>query len=230
MSDHAATAASRVSRLWAVDLLAMFGRRAPAVPVGTYTTWSWRPTPTGYAEFRWALEPRTDPSPVGYFWSHQVALVGGEAAYVGLQTVGSEPAGKIAIFSVWGAIDGEGPGMTVRIRYGWVPGRRERLALGGDGDGWWRAEVEDRLVGRIRVDAAWRGLASRSVMWTERYTPPLRTCADMGHAVAWFGTPLADGGVAPRHHRNHLGGNRGCPGSSVRDTEGGVLHVMGAPG
>jgi hypothetical protein len=170
-----------------------------------------------------------------------VALLGGEAAYVGLQTVGSEPAGKIAIFSVWGGIDAEGPdyaasfggegtGMTVRIRYGWVPGRRERLALRADGDGWWRAEVEERLVGRIRVDAAWRGLASTSIMWTERYTPPLRTCADMGCAVAWFGTPLADHGVAPRRHHNHLGANRGCPGSSVRDADGGVLHVMGAPG
>jgi hypothetical protein len=104
------------------------------------------------------------------------------------------------------------------------------LALRADGDGWWRAEVEDRLVGRIRVDAAWRGLAPRSIMWTERYTPPLRTCADMGYAVAWFGTPLADGDVAPRRHHNHLGTNRGCPGSSVRDTDGGVLHVMGAPG
>jgi hypothetical protein len=241
MSDHAAMAAGRVSRLLAVDLLAMFGRRAPAVPVGTYTTWAWPPTPTGYAEFRWTLEPRTDPSPVGYFWSHQVALVGGEAAYVGLQTVGSEPAGKIAIFSVWGGIDAEGPsyaapfggegtGMTVRIRYGWVPGRRERFALRADGDGWWRAEVEDQLVGRIRVDAAWRGLASRSIMWTERYTPPLRTCADMGYAVAWLGTPSADGGVAPRRHHNHLGANRGCSGSSVRDSDGGVLHVMGASG
>jgi hypothetical protein len=88
--------------------------------------------------------------------------VGGEAAYLGFQTAGSEPTGKIAIFSVWGAIDAEGPeyaapfagegtGMTVRIRYGWVPGRRERLALRADGDGWWRAEVDDRPVGRIRV-------------------------------------------------------------------------------
>src|ERR687898_703723 len=134
MSDHAATAAGRGSRPGGGDLVAIFGRCAPALPVGTYTTWSWAPTSTGYAEFRWTLEPRTDPSPVGYFWSHQVALVGGEAAYVGLQTVGSESAGKIAIFSVWGGIDAEGPdyaasfggggtGVTVRIRYGWGPGR-----------------------------------------------------------------------------------------------------------
>src|SRR6202453_913746 len=110
----------------------------------------------------WDLEPRTDPSPVGYFWSHQVALVGGEGGYVGLQTEGSEPTGKIAIFSVWGAIDADGPeyaapfggegiGMTVRIRYQWVPGRREQLAIHAGRGGWWRAEVDDRQIGRVRV-------------------------------------------------------------------------------
>jgi hypothetical protein len=219
----------------------MFRRRhPPAEAVGTYTTWSWPATPAGYGEMRWEVEPRTDPSPVGYFWSHQVGLLGGEAAYVGLQTRGSEPTGKIAIFSVWNAIDAEGPdyaapfggegtGMSVRIRYDWVPGRRERLALRADGGGWWRAEVGDRTVGRIRVDPAWRGLAPTSIMWTERYAPPLRACAGMGHAVAWFGPPLADGGPASHHH-NRLGANRGCPGSSVHDSDGGVLQVMGAPG
>jgi Domain of unknown function (DUF3472) len=218
----------------------VFRRPSPVVAVGTYTTWSWPSTPTGHTAMRWEIEPRTDPSPVGYFWSHQVALLGGEAAYVGLQTQGSDPAGKIAIFSVWGALEAEGPqaagpfsgegtGMRVLIRYEWVPGRLERLALRGDGGGWWRAEVDGQLVGRIRVDAAWRGLTSTSIMWTERYAPPLRTCAEIGHAVAWFGTPLADGDVAPLHHHNHLAAHRGCPGSSVHDAEGGVLHVMGAP-
>ena len=28
--------------------------------------------------------------------------------------------------------------MTVRIRYSWEPGRRERLGLRVDGPGWWR--------------------------------------------------------------------------------------------
>lgn len=152
--------------------------------MGTYTTWSWPPTRLGYTEMRWEVEPRTDPSPTGYFWSHQVALVGGEAAYFGLQTRGSAPSGKIAIFSVWGAIDaespefaapfgGEGTGMTVRASYNWAPGKRERLALGADGDGWWRAEVADRIVGRIRVGKEWGALASTSIMWTERYAPQI---------------------------------------------------------
>jgi hypothetical protein len=65
-------------------------------------------------------------------------------------------------------------------------------------------------------------------MWTERYGPPLRTCVDLGHAVAWFGPPVADDGVRPLRHHNHLAGNLGCPGSSVSDADGDVLHVMGA--
>jgi hypothetical protein len=202
--------------------------------------WSWPQTRSGYQEMHWEVEPRSDPSPVGYFWSHQVGLVGGEAAYFGLQTEGAEPTGKIAIFSVWGAIDAEGPeyaapfsgegsGMTVRIRYQWAPGRRERLVVQADGGGWWRTQVSDQNVGRIRVDPAWGGLTPTSIMWTERYYPPLRACAELGHAICWFGTPLADGDVTPRGHHNYLAEHRGCPGSSVGDDDGGVVQVMGAP-
>ena len=218
----------------------LFRRQSPTVPVGTYTTWTWPANAYGYRRMQWELEPRSDPSPVGYFWSHQVALVRGEAAYFGLQTQGSAPTGKIAIFSVWRAIDAEGPefvapfsgegeGLTVRVRYEWAPGRRERLSLSGEPDGWWRAEVGDELVGRIRVDPSWGALAATSIMWTERYAPPLRTCAEMGHAVAWFATPMAEGDVMPLGHRNHLGTAPGCPGSSVYDADGGVVQVMGAP-
>ncbi|HEX6392761.1 MAG TPA: hypothetical protein VFZ97_04930 [Acidimicrobiales bacterium] len=224
-----------------MKIASVFRRRPPPVPVGTYTEWSWPPSGSGYEEMRWELEPRSDPSPAGYFWSHQLALAGGEAAYFGLQTAGWEPTGKIAIFSIWGAIDadgpeyaapfsGEGTGMTVRIRYQWTPGRRERLAILAEGDGWWRAEVDDQQVGRIRVDPKWGRLAATSIMWTERYAPPVRVCADLGHSVAWFGTPVADGGATPRHHQNFLADVRGCPGSSVYDSEGGVVHVMGAIG
>jgi hypothetical protein len=230
----------RIDGLYIWDVSFLFRRRPPVVPVGTYTLWSWPPARSGYQEMRWDLEPRTDPSPVGYFWSHQVGLVGGEAAYFGLQTEGSDPTGKIAIFSVWGAIDaegseyaapfsGEGSGMTVRIRYQWAPGRREALVIGADGDAWWRAEVGGERVGRIRVNPRWAGLAPTSIMWTERYAPPLQACAELGHAVCWFGTPVAEGGVVPRTHRNYLAEHRGCPGSSVGDADGGVVQVMGAP-
>jgi hypothetical protein len=109
---------------------------------------------------------------------------------------------------------GEGTGTSVRIKYEWTLGRREHLAVRAEGQGWWRAEVGGRLAGRIRVDPAWGGLDSTSIMWTERYGPEMRTCADIGHAVAWFGAPVADGAISPRRHRNSLGTNRGLKGAS----------------
>ena len=102
------------------------------------------------------------------------------------------------------------------------------MALRADGRGWWRAEVGDQLVGRIRAPSSWGALTPASVMWTERYGPALQSCADIGHAVAWFGTPVADEGVMPLGHENFLAANAGCPGSSADDADGGVLHVMGA--
>jgi hypothetical protein len=119
--------------------------------------------------------------------------------------------------------------MTVRIRYQWAPGHRERLVVHADGGGWWRAEVDDQTVGRVRVDEAWGGLAPTSIMWTERYAPPLAACGELGHAVCWFGTPVAEGGVTPRSHRNYLAEHPGCPGSLVADGDGGVVQIMGAP-
>ncbi|HET9444013.1 MAG TPA: hypothetical protein VFO65_11860 [Acidimicrobiales bacterium] len=221
-------------------------RRPRLWPTGTYTDWRWPPAPRGYRRFEWRLTPETDPTPDGYFWSHQFGIVGGQAGYAGLQTLGSEPTGKIAIFSVWQAEDAEGPemagpfggegtGFTARIAYRWQPGATYRLVVASPAPGTWEARVadeaagEERLVGRIRVPAAWGGLRDASVMWTERYSGPLAGCADIRHASAVFSTPSADDGVAPLGRHNHLWQPPGCPGSAVQDVPGGVRQVMGAP-
>ena len=217
-------------------------------PTGTYTQWNWPPAPDGYRAFTWDLTPRTDPSPDGYFWSHQFWLVGGEAGYAGLQTCGSEPTGKIAIFSVWKAVSaegrsyaapfsGEGSGFSVRIPYEWQVGSTYRLSIDAAGDSGWEARVgekgggPDLLIGHIQVPAPWGGLRDASVMWTERYSGPLSSCAQIGYASALFSAPAAgDGGIVPLSHSNYLGQPPGCPGSSVTDVPGGVQHVMGGRG
>jgi len=236
----------------------LFRRRPRIWPTGTYTDWLWPPAPKGYGRFDWDVSPQTDPSPDGYFWSHQFWLVGGEAGYVGLQTQGSEPTGKIAIFSIWQATGAEGPsyvapfsgegsGYSVRIPFEWRVGEVYHLAVGaggeagatgeagGLGEGRWTAwvagegDATPRRIGTIAVPPRWCGLRDHSVMWTERYAGGLASCADIGHAVARFSTPVADGGrVWPDTHRNHLGVPPGCPGSSVTDGADGVTHVMGS--
>lgn len=226
----------------------MLGRRRqrPVRPTGTYTDWHWPPAGDGYRSFEWALTPHTDPSPDGYFWSHQFWLLGGEAGYAGLQTRGSDPTGKIAIFSVWGALAadgpavagafaGEGTGQTARIPYPWEVGSTYRLRVTATGAGEWEGWVGDlasgreELIGRIAVPGTWGTLNEVSVVWTERYAGDLSSCADIRRSVVTFATPTADGGeVMPRWHRNHLAQPPGCPGSSVTDVAGGVAHVMGA--
>jgi hypothetical protein len=219
--------------------------RRPVWPTGTYTDWRWPPRPAGYGCFEWVLVPETDPTPDGYFWAHQVGLAGGEAAYVGLQTLGAEPRGKIAIFSVWGAMAAEGPamagpfagegsGQTARIPYRWRPGDAYRLWIAATGGGTWEAGVADAAtgekqpIGRIRVPARWGGLTDFSIMWTERYSAPAPSCAAIRHSSARFTTPVADGEVTPLSHHNHLG-PPGCPGSAIVDLDDGVRQVMAGP-
>lgn len=223
----------------------MFRRRSAVRLTGTYTVWFWPPTVTGYARFDWGLVPENDPTPDGYFWSHQFGLMGGDGGYVGLQTVGAKPTGKIAIFSIWGAeasegpamagsFGGEGTGKTARIPFRWRPGAQYALWLAAPAPAVWEAGVVDvaagdeHLIGRIRVPPHWGRLIDFSIMWTERYSGPLRWCTDIRRASARFTTPVADSVVAPRSHHNHLADPPGCPGSLVVDLDDGVRNVMGA--
>ena len=210
---------------------------------GTYTDWRWPPRPEGYARFEWTLVPETDPTPDGYFWAHQFGIVGGEAGYFGLQTLGSEPTGKIAILSIWraeaaegpamsGPFGGEGTGYTARIPYRWRVGSAYRLWVAAAGGGWWEAGVvdeasrEEERVGRVRVPGGWGGLTDFSIMWTERYAGSNASCAHIRRSSARFGVPVADGGVTPLGRHNHYG-PPSCPGSEVVDLDDGVRQSMG---
>ena len=182
---------------------------------GTYTDWRWPDAPDGYTSFEWELTPRTDPSPDGYFWSHQFWLVGGEAVTAD---------GPVYV----SRFDGEGVGYSVRVPFDWEVGSTYELRVAAAGPHLWEAFVGARLIGRIEVPARWRGLRDVSIMWTERYAGPVSSCADIAHSVARFGVPTADGGaVAPRSRHHHLSEPPGCPGSSVGDAPDGIVHVMG---
>src|ERR1700753_1747241 len=142
-------------------------------PTGTYTDVGLPPRDGGYRNFEWDVTVRTDPSPDGYFWSHQFGFVGGDQGYCGLQTHNAELGGKIAISSIWsslaadgpewsGPFGGEGTGYSARIRYDWRPDVTYRLRVQvGDGVGFWAAGVTDTStgatssIGQIVVPPAW---------------------------------------------------------------------------
>lgn len=223
----------------------------PAVPRGTYTNWTWAEPPEpaanqGFSSFRHTLLPEVDPGEhTTYFWSHQFGFAGGEGGYLGLQTRGDRvdgSTGKMAIFSIWNAVDGDGPGAmrfsgegagwSCRIPYRWEAGHSYLLTVAALGDGWWEATVEAdgggvEPIGRIRVPASWGGLGTWSSMWTEYYGGPILRCRDLPYSNVVFGTPIAaPGHLSPRGHENRLGTGT-CANSSVDDVGGGVRHRMG---
>jgi len=220
-------------------------------PRGTYTEWFWPTAPDGFTAFEHVLTTETDPGPrSSFFWAHQFQLVGGDGGYLGLQTRGDRGDGtweKIAIFSIWEALeadgratynfDGEGVGWSCHIPYPWVAGRAYRLRVQTDEPGWWDASVVDEesgvvaRIGRIRVGPACRGLGQWSVMWTEYYGGPIRACSDLPHSSVIFSTPSADdGSVGPLSSRDRVG-DGSCETSAIEAVApDGVRHQMGIPG
>jgi hypothetical protein len=228
----------------------------PAAPCGTYTHLTW-PAPRGrragfdgFEDFEWELTPELDTSQ-GYFWAHQFALRASHPAsggYAGLQANGTYPGGpaKVAIFSIWHALDaegdgvaqpfgGEGEGYQTLVRYPWVAGRTYRLRVEVLDDGWWRATVGDGEteveIGRIRVPSSWGRLDTWSVVWTELFSPPIRQCDEMECASAvWSGFTADGGAVRPVALDSRLGTPARCANSRIAVlASGAIRHQMGLP-
>jgi hypothetical protein len=203
----------------------------------------------GYKSFEHVVLPEVDPGPdATYFWAHQFRLIGGEGGYIGLQTKGNRAdgsLGKMAIFSIWDAVEAEGPGTTrfggegtgwsCRIPYQWQAGRAYGLRVYTPGGGWWAGLIRDEATGEvhelggIRVPGHWRNLDSWSVMWTEWYGGPLGSCNDLPYSSVVFGTPTAEAGeVKPAGSHSHFGDGT-CETSNIEALAGGVRHQMGMP-
>jgi len=229
--------------------------KRPPTPAGPYTEWFWPDPPTvdgstGFTSFEHSLIAEIDPGPdATYFWAHQFRLTGGEGGYLGLQTKGNRAdgsLGKMAIFSLWDAVDGEGTvvpfsgegtGWSARIPYLWTAGTAYRLRVVRDdttAEGtWWSASVVDgdtaevSHIGRLRAPPGWGGLGPWSVMWTEYYGPPLRRCSDLAPVSAVFSAPTADDAVAPARARSHIGDGT-CSTTRITDIDDGVRQEMGS--
>jgi hypothetical protein len=234
----------------------------PPAPCGTYTYLRW-PAPSGafdgFDSFEWELTPELDTSQ-GYFWAHQFALRDSgdpqSGGYAGLQANGSYPPGrptKVAIFSIWNALDargagiaqpfgGEGIGYQTLIPWAWEAGRRYQLRLSTietdpRRERWWVAAVRDTAtdseaeIGRILVPETWNKLATGSVVWTELFFPPIGRCADMECASSLWANFTADRGtLRPTAIDSSFGEPACCANSRITILEGGIVrHQMGLP-
>ena len=185
--------------------------------VTTYSMW----TSTG--EGVWNIDARmySAQSPgtnASYYFARQGSWtnkVGDDGWYIGLQTNAAGPAGRIAIFSIWNALDAqsldsaaecvtfgnEGAGLSCRLEYNWVAGRIYRLRVWRQNDGWWIATVFDeaanseRTIGRIRTRAG-QGDLSRSITdFVEYYGGEFGSCADLPPSQMYFYAPSGNNGA-----------------------------------
>ncbi len=222
-------------------------------PTGTYTDWYFPAVASGYKNLEWDLTVNRDPSPGHYFYSTQFwfnkddGSVDPAGGYFGLQTRGSNPQGKIAIFSIWDATDsngpevsipfgGEGEGRSVRITYPWVAGRTYHLRIApinADGQ-WWGAWIKDTttgvqsFVGQIKPAMARTQLHGTPVSFSENYVVTANTCSALEFSDASFANvAMNDRTVVSSRHRNHLADPVNCFGSYAVDAINGARQQMG---
>jgi hypothetical protein len=202
---------------------------SPPASLGHYadTYWYWPSAPSGFYNMDALITPQADGSPDGYYFSNYFVYNNDTAhgGYIGLQTNGSAPTGKIAIFSLWGATSGHGPqyaapfggegtGYSVRISYPWVVNHTYRLRVWYTGNAslgdTWDGYVKDQNTGVeswIGSILAPPGVGLISPSWSatfhERYTGSTAGCSSMNYSsVTFTGITANNGSIAPMSHTN----------------------------
>lgn len=167
-----------------------------------------------------------DTTPDGYSFANRFNFQGDQllGGYIGLQSAATNPAGKVAIFSIWnsmGATANTGgtvvtgtesgqPFNSVRRIYPWAPGvtyRTKVLKDRTDSDGWvwWRGYIEDRAngiemyLGEIKVSPNRKNISRNVYTFHERFSGPTALPANVHFSAVRF-TDLRLDGLQPVGH------------------------------
>jgi hypothetical protein len=196
----------------------------------------WHPAPEPTREVSAVLEI-VEPPVVDrlYFWALQASFVdrgrrfGG--AHLGLQWFGRHP-GSTAV--CWGGyVDGAGecegetsplPSATGNPNtrdFAWLPNRAYRLAISGDGDGWWAGTVTDLAAGEPTLVRRLHGHGThlaQPVVWSEVFA----RCDDPSVVVRWSGFEPPPRDLRPTY-QSHADG--GCANTVSRADGDGYLQI-----
>ncbi|AFE06217.1 hypothetical protein COCOR_05148 [Corallococcus coralloides DSM 2259] len=191
----------------------------------TYSYWDVQNVPAqGLYNFDLTIFPSNDPAADAthvapwYFYAAQFAFkTGGDAGYIGIQT---DPNGKRAVFSIWGAngatcsnVSGaicqpfshEGVGYQTMVPFNWVAGQYYRVRVwqnGADAEGeWWLGVIindstqTETVVGRIRVPWGRNWLSGSIINWVEWYGPGTDNCTQLTSSTVYFAPPKGNAGT-----------------------------------
>lgn len=218
------------------------------------TYWYWPSDPSGYTQMDTDITPVVDGSPDGYYFSAYYWFAGDYPAtggYLGLQTNGDQPTGKIAIFSLWGATSSTGPGYngsgteageeyyTSRISYAWTVNTtydlRIYLVSNASGSETWRGSVINEStgvqswIGNIVVPSHRGNLYDISSTFHERYSGATASCTDMHESEVKFTNLTANGGpIQTSSHENVQPTGSACSGYfATENIAGGIETIIG---
>jgi hypothetical protein len=217
--------------------------------------WDW-PTPSnGLTALENDITFEADGTPDGYYAANYFWFKGDYPAtggYFGLQTNGlGDPAGKIAVFSIWGATAASGPGVnkpfeedgigfTSRLPFPWEVKKTYHLkvalsSITADSNVW-SATITDLStgkvspIGQLTVPKSRGVLASPTVTFHERYAGPTNSCADLQYSQVTFTNVIGNGSVKPLKHTNIQPAILGCDSNfGTIDLPNGLRSVIGGP-
>jgi hypothetical protein len=236
-----------------------FGEIALADPISNPThfddtTWYFPASSSGYNQLDTNITPIVDGSPDGYYFSSEFYFTGdtsGYGGYLGLQTEGTIPTGKIAIFSIWGATSSSGPGYnssgteveqtyyTSRIQYNWNVNHTYKtdviLLSQSSGSETWAATITDQstgvqsLIGDIVTPSSMGSFSNEVVTFHERYSGSTASCSDMQESeVEFTNLSFNNGSVIPTSHSNVQPSGSACAGLfTTQDIPGGIETIIG---
>ena len=230
------------------------------LPVGTsvnstfldQSDWFWPSLSTGYHQFSAAVSPINDGSSDGYLYGSRFYFnlaSNSYTGYVGLETQGQNPTGKVAIFSITGASSSSGPGVntastvsglntyTSTIKYNWSDNLSYNLkvSLTGQtiGSNTWTASVTNfytglsTTIGSIVTPAGLGWFYNQSETFTDRYSGVDSSCNGIDQAEVEFSDMTADNSVNPTTHLSTAPTQTLCSSNyETEDMPGQVIQIV----
>lgn len=264
-STGSATTPSSKSKVTALDVTSstIDGSQSIAnieVPVGTsqnssfldQSDWFWPEVSGGYSQFDTAVSPISDGSSDGYlygsrFYFNQAS--NSYTGYVGIETQGSNPTGKVAIFSITGASSSTGSGIntsatnsglttyTSAIKYNWLDNLsydlKVSLTAHSAGTNTWTATVTNYYtgvstpIGNIVTPSKLGMFYNQSETFTDRYSGVDSSCNGIDQAEVEFSNMIADNSVSPITHLSTTPTQTVCSSNyETEDMPGQVIQIV----
>jgi hypothetical protein len=214
--------------------------------------WFWPSLNSGYSQFDTAVSPIIDGSSDGYlygsrFYFNQAS--NSYTGYVGLETQGQTPAGKVAIFSITGASASSGPGVNSSstysglstyssvIKYSWSDNLsydlKVSLTAQSASTNTWTATVTNfysgisTTIGSIVTPAGLGLFYNQSETFTERYSGVDVSCNGIDQAEVEFSQVSANNSVSPTTHLSTTPTQTVCPSNyETEDMPGQVIQIV----